>query len=132
MTTSTSKKTPIADPVAAVLDELARRGNEPLLRKVSGSVRFDVVNGAHTTSWLMTIDKGELTVSREAGAAADCSVRGERAVLEEVVAGRANAIAAVLRGALACHGNLDLLFAIERLFPGPPRGWDPTAGTRSA
>ena len=131
MTTSTSRKTSAGDTAATFFDELGRRGNEPLLRKVSGRVRFDLVDGAHTDSWLVAVDKGELTVAREAGAA-DCTIRGERAVFEEVVGGRTNAMAAVLRGALVCHGDLELLLAIQRIFPDPPRGWDPTAGTRSA
>jgi len=79
----------------------------------------------------LIVDNGELTVTREAGAA-DCTIHGERAVFDEVVAGRANAVAAVLRGALVCHGDLELMVAIQRIFPDPPRGWDPTAGTRSA
>jgi hypothetical protein len=31
------------DATAALFDELARRGDEPLLRKATGTVRFDVV-----------------------------------------------------------------------------------------
>ena len=131
MTASTSRKTSAGDPAATFFDELGRRGSEPLLRKVSGRVRFDVVDAADTDSWLVAVDDGELTVTREAGAA-DCTIRADRAVFDEVVAGRANAVAAVLRGALACHGDLELLFAIQRVFPDPPRGWDPTAGTRGA
>jgi predicted lipid carrier protein YhbT len=131
MTTSTSQKPPIGDPATKFFDELARRGSEPLLRKVTGRVRFDLVDGAQTDSWLVAVDNGELSVERQAGAA-DCTIRGVRAVFDEIVGGRMNAIAAVLRGALACQGDLELLFAIQRIFPNPPRGWDPTSGTRSA
>ncbi len=131
MTTSAHRKTAAADPTATFFDELGRRGSEPLLRKVTGRVRFDLVDGAHTDSWLVAVDKGELTVARKAGAA-DCTFRGERAVFDEIVGGRTNALAAVLRGALACQGDLELMFAIQRIFPSPPRGWDPTAGKRSA
>jgi putative sterol carrier protein len=112
-------------------DDLARRGSEPLLRKVTGRVQFELVDGARTDSWLVAVDKGALTVAREA-APADLTLRAEREVFDEIVAGRANATAAVLRGALACEGDLDLMLAIQRIFPSPPRGWDPTAGTRSA
>jgi len=130
MTTSTSRKAQPAEPATTFFDELGRRGNEPLLRKVSGRVRFDVADGAHTDSWLVAVDKGELTVAREADVA-DCTIRGERADFNEIVGGRMNAMAAVIRGALTCHGDLELMLAIQRLFPNPPRGWDPTAGTRS-
>ena len=130
MPPSTHRETPAASPAATFFDELERRGSEPLLRKVSGRVRFDLVDGARTDSWLVAVAAGELTVTREAGPA-DCTIRGDRAVFDEVAGGRMNATAAVLRGALTCHGNLELLFAIQRIFPEPPRGWDPTADTRS-
>jgi hypothetical protein len=129
--TSTSRKAPAAGPAATFFDELGRRGHEPLLRHTSGRVRFDVTNGKPTDSWLLTVERGDLTVSRGA-ADADCTIGGERAVFDEVVGGRANALAAVLRGALVCRGDLELLLAIQRIFPNPPPGWDPTAGTRSA
>lgn len=134
MTTSTTRRTRAAGATGAAgrfFDELGRRGEEPLLREVSGRVRFDVVDGAHTDSWVVAVDNGALSVARTAGAA-DCTIRGDRSLFEEIVEGRANAIAAVLRGALVCHGDLELMFAIERIFPAPPRGWDPTATTRSA
>jgi hypothetical protein len=79
----------------------------------------------------VAVDKGKLNVAHEAGPA-DCTLRGDRPVFEELAGGRTNLTAAVLRGAVVCHGDLELLFAIQRIFPAPPRGWDPTAGTREA
>jgi hypothetical protein len=131
MATSTSRMTPDLGPAASFFGELGSRGSEPLLRKVSGQIRFEIADGAHTDSWLVGVDKGELTVTREQGSP-DCIIRGERAVFDEVARGRANALAAVLRGALVCDGDLGLLVAIQRIFPDPPREWDPTADTRSA
>ena len=130
MSASRSGKTATGGPTATFFEELGRRGHEPLLRKVGGRVRFDVVEGAHTDSWLVAVEKGDVSVALVEGEA-DCVIGGERVVFDEVVAGRANALAAVLRGALACRGDLELLFAIQRIFPDPPRGWDPTAGTRT-
>jgi hypothetical protein len=117
--------------VDSFFDELGHRGYEPLLRKASGRIQFEVVDGPRIEPWLLVVDNGALEVKREAGRA-DCTVRGESSVFEELVSGRKNVTAAVLRGALICRGNLELLFAIQRLFPEPPRGWDPTADTRSA
>jgi hypothetical protein len=129
--TRPSRKASAGDPTARFLDELGRRGTEPLLRHVSGRVRFDVVNGRRVDSWLVVVDRGQLTVTREAGPA-QCTMRAAAETFDRIVEGRANAVAAVLRGALACHGDLELLFAIQRIFPDPPRGWDPTADARSA
>ncbi len=131
MTTPPSRKKLADDPAAMFFEELGRRGQEPLLRKVSGRVRFDLVDGTRTEQWLVAVDKGELTVAREAGPA-DTTIRGERPLFEELVGGRKNLTAAVLRGALEFRGDLELLIAIQRIFPAPPRGWDPAAGTRSA
>ncbi|MCG2620672.1 SCP2 sterol-binding domain-containing protein [Arthrobacter sp. I2-34] len=125
-------RNPSTDGTAATFfEDLGRRGSEPLLRKVSGRIRFDLVDGAATESWHLTVDQGELTVAR-GSAPADCIIRGERSVFQELVGGRRNLMAAVLRGAVVCHGDLELLLAIQRIFPAPPPGWDPAAGTRSA
>ena len=35
----------MTDEVADFFDELERRGHDPLLAKVTGSVRFDIVDG---------------------------------------------------------------------------------------
>ena len=91
------------DPTAEFFDELGGRGHEPLLRKATGSARFDVVDGKRTERWLVTIDKGDITVSRR-NAAADCVLRADRASFDRVVAGELNAVAAVLRGELAVRG----------------------------
>ena len=40
-------------------------------------------------------------------------------------------MAAVLRGALVCTGDVELLFAIQRIFPGPPRAAIRSHGARS-
>jgi predicted lipid carrier protein YhbT len=111
--------------------ELAARGHEPLLAHVSGRVRFDVLDKAGSDSWLVSIDQGDLAVARDAGPA-DCVIRGKRALFDQLARGRTNAMAAVLRGALVCSGDIELLIAVQRVFPDPPRGWDPTATERAA
>ena len=74
-----------SDPIAEFFAELGRRGHEPLLEKARGSARFDVVDGKRTERWLLTIDKGDLRVSRK-NAAADCVVRVDRATFERASA----------------------------------------------
>ena len=108
------------DDVVKFFEELGRRGHEPLLAKVTGRVRFDLVDGGRTDRWLVAVDKGDITVRHEGGLA-DCAIRAERALFERLCRGEENAMAAVLRGALVCTGDVELLYAIQRLFPGPPR-----------
>ena len=105
---------------AEFFDELGRRGYEPLLRKAKGSVRFDLVDGKRIDRRRVTIDKGNLTVSRR-NLAADCVIRVDREFFERVAAGEANAVAAVLRGELEVGGDWRLVVLIQRLFPGPKK-----------
>jgi len=109
------------DSIAEFFDELAGRGHEPLLGKVTGSARFDVVAGQRTERWLLTIDKGDIRVSR-GNAAADSVLRAEKASFDRVVGGKLNLMAAVLRGELAVEGDPRLLVRLQRLFPRPQGG----------
>ncbi len=110
--------------------ELGRRGREPLLANVRGRARFDVVDDSRTDRWLVAIDMGDITVSHKSGAA-DCTIRGNKALFDDLVSGRTNATAAVLRGALVFSGDLELLLAIQRIFPGPPRKAPPSRDVRN-
>jgi predicted lipid carrier protein YhbT len=109
-----------ADTTTEFFKELADRGHEPLWGKLRGTVRFDLRDGQQTDHWLVQMDSGDVTVSR-AERAADCTIRAEKALFERLVRGEANAVAAVLRGAIVCTGDVELLLAIQRVFPGPPK-----------
>jgi putative sterol carrier protein len=88
---------------------LAERGHEPALQKATGTLRFDLSDGAGAERWLITIKKGAVAVSRK-DAKADCIASGE-----------ANAMSAFLRGAIEIDGDRGLLLAFQRVFPGPAR-----------
>ena len=109
------------DLTAEFFDELASRGHEPLLRKVTGSARFDVVAGERTERWLVTIDKGDICVSR-GNTPADAVLRANKGSFDRVVAGELNLMAAVLRGEVAVEGDPRLLVRLQRLFPRPQGG----------
>jgi hypothetical protein len=109
-----------SDSIAEFFAELGRRGHEPLLEKARGSARFDVTEGRRTERWLVTIDKGDLRVSRR-NAAADCIVRVDRSSFERAVAGKLNLMAAVLRGEVGIGGDERLIVLLRRLFLKPPR-----------
>jgi putative sterol carrier protein len=111
---------PTSDSIAEFFAELGRRGHEPLLEKARGSARFDVADGRRTERWLVTIDKGDLRVSRR-NAAADCILRLDRSSLERAVAGKLNLMAAVLRGEVGIGGDERLIVLLRRLFLKPPR-----------
>jgi predicted lipid carrier protein YhbT len=101
--------------------KLAEGGHQPALEKVTGTVRFDLREGRkRTAGWLITIKKGDLDVSRRSSKA-DCVVRVDRTLFDAIASGKANAMAAVLRGAMSVDGDQGLLLALQRLFPRPPR-----------
>lgn len=107
-----------ADMIATFFDELGARGHEEAWADVSGTVGIELVDADTTERWFLNIDNGDVAVSHDEREA-DCSIRLDRALFERVVQGEANAMAAVLRGAVIPSGNLDLLLALQRGFPGP-------------
>ena len=108
----------ITDSSAALFGELGSRGHESLLGNASGVVRFDLVDGEKTDRWLVTLDKGSVSVSRK-NAAADCVVRADKTLFDAMAVGEVNALAAYLRGGLALESDPELLVLIQRVFPGP-------------
>jgi hypothetical protein len=100
-------------------DRLATE-RQPLLGGVQGTMRFDVLRGDTTTSWYVRIDDGAVAVSHETSAA-DAVVRVHEPLFEEIATGRANALAAAIRGEMAFEGSPQLLTIFQRVFPGPPQ-----------
>jgi putative sterol carrier protein len=109
---------PLDQTVAGFFDQLGSRGHEPLLEQATGSARFDVVDRKRTERWLLTIDKGDIRVSRK-NAAADCVIRSDKATFDRAVAGELNFMAAVLRGEVTIKGDPTLLVLLQRIFPRP-------------
>ena len=101
-------------------EALGQRGHEPLLEKIDGTIRFEIVDGKRVERWLLTVDKGDVAVSRK-NVRADCTLRADKAVFDGVASGELNAMAATLRGDLVIDGDSGLLVAFQRLLPGPPR-----------
>jgi hypothetical protein len=103
----------------AFFDELGRRGHEPLLERVSATVRFDVGDEASVDHRLLRIDRGDIRVTSE-DVPADCTVIIGDELLDEIIHGRTGAMPAFLRGALLVEGNPEVLVLVQRLFPGHP------------
>ena len=108
---------------AEFFDHLGRRGHEPLLRRVSAVVGFEIGEGAETEHRLVTIERGDLRVSADDGAedptedgAADGTFTCSRAEFDDLVCGRTNTMASLLRGALTVTGEPELLVLAQRLF----------------
>jgi putative sterol carrier protein len=84
---------------------------------VQGTIGFDLVDSKGKVDHrLVTVDRGDFTISQQQSAT-DCTIRADKALFERLIKGKENAIAATLRGAIVCIGDVELLFAIQRIFP---------------
>jgi SCP-2 sterol transfer family len=101
--------------------ELGRRGQEPLLEKVTGRARFDIGNRRRTEHWYVAIDKGAISVSRRK-APADAVVHASRETFDHLAGGERNIMAATLRGEVVIGGDPRFLVRLQRLFPRPASG----------
>ncbi len=108
----------MSDATAQLFEALSNRGSDPLLAKARGTVRFDIVKGRATESWLVRIDKGNIKVSR-GGGRADTVFRGSRELFADLATGKQNAFAARLRGAFGVEGDMRLAVLLQRLLPSP-------------
>ena len=114
---------------AAFFEDLGRTGHVPLLQRVKGTMRFDLEDAGGIEHWYVAVDKGDVKVSRKK-TSADTVVNTDRALLDDMVQGRVNATAAMLRGLISVDGNFGLLMLFQRLFPGPPKARGKKASTR--
>ncbi|MER7416453.1 SCP2 sterol-binding domain-containing protein [Micromonospora peucetia] len=109
----------MVDATTRFFEDLDRREYEPLLAKSSGTLRWDLHEGARTTHWLLRIDHGRVQVSQE-DQDADAVVGTSPRLFDDLATGREDGIAALLRGDMAVTGDLRLVVQLERLFPSPP------------
>jgi putative sterol carrier protein len=109
----------MTDATTEFFEDLNARGHEPLLEKATGTLRIELSNGKRRARWLVTVKKGDVTVSHT-NTKADCVARMDQALFEQIVTGRENATAALLRGLIDVEGNPQLLVLFQRLFPGMP------------
>jgi len=109
----------MTNPTEAFFDELGRRGYDPLVGRVSGAMRFEVTQRGKTDVRQLRIDRGHLSLSHDKGEP-DCVIRAERSVFDSIIGGKANAMAALLRGALSAKGDAQMMVVFRRLLPPLP------------
>jgi hypothetical protein len=68
--------------------------------------------------WLLAVSNGDVSVSRDM-TDADCYIRADRELFDRILVGEEYLLSALLRGAVALEGNLELVVLFERLLPGP-------------
>ncbi len=109
----------MTDATSEFFERISKPSARPPLGTVTGTVRIDLDRGKATEHYLLTIDKGNISVSSE-NVKADATMHTDKALFDKLARGEANAMASVLRGLIAGEGDPKLLVLIQRLFPGPP------------
>ena len=110
----------MATATSEFFDRLAERGQEPGFARSTGTLRFDLTRDGRTEHWRVELRRGAVTVARSADPA-DCVVQADAALFDDLATGRANAMAALLRGQVFADGDPQLLIRFQRLFPAPTR-----------
>lgn len=118
-------------PTAKFFDELGRRGHEPLLARIEGTMRFDLEHDQQTDHWLVTITRGDVTVSREERAA-DLVVHADRTFFDRIASGEIRPLVAWLQNGVLIQGRSQLFILLERLIPPRPQGRHPVAAGEEA
>src|SRR5256885_5794901 len=91
-------------PTIEFFDDLSHREHEPLLERITATVRFDIADHGRTEHRLARIDHGDIRVTAQ-DAPADCVMGGDRAVFDAIIGGHPTAMAALPRGVLALQGG---------------------------
>ena len=107
------------DAAQALFEHIASRDHQPLLNNTVGRLRIDLTEGGTTEHLFIIVDKGVVDISHRR-ARAEAALHCPRALFNQMAEGNVNALAAILRGELNVEGDLSLLAAFSRLFPGPP------------
>ena len=119
----------MADATARFFEGLGQVDHGPTLGRTTGSLRIELEGHGNVEQWRVELHRGAVTVSRASGPA-DCVIRASADLFDDLALGRANAMAATLRGELLLDGDPALLVRFQRLFPAPT-GRKKTASARS-
>ncbi|MFI7608315.1 SCP2 sterol-binding domain-containing protein [Micromonospora sp. NPDC049366] len=109
----------MSDATTTFFEDLGRTGHQRLLPRTSGTIRFDLAHEGGTDHWLVTIENGDIRVSRER-AEADAIIGTDRAFFERLARGEAKPLSAWLRNDITSEGQFRYVVLLERLFPPPP------------
>jgi putative sterol carrier protein len=106
------------NPTSDFFAELGSRAKEPMLARVSGTLRFDLSGPRGVDHWYVQLHDGDVEVSQR-NAKADAVISADKFLFDGIVTGRVNAMTAVLRNVVRPEGDLGLVMCFQRLFPGP-------------
>jgi hypothetical protein len=112
-------------------ESLPARAPMVLRGLAAGTLQIDLGTDHQTEHWLVRMRPGAARVTRERGPA-DAIWYSSSALFDRLVAGEAQALAAVLRNESTFSGDVVLFLAFRRFFPNPPGTRDPREVAREA
>lgn len=121
----------MSDASAMFFEALAGPEATRLPKKVSGTIRFDLIRGEQVDQWFVTMREGGIAVTR-AESAADCVVHLRHDLFERVANGQASIISAMVRTECVVEGRVPLLMMFRRVFPDVRAALDPRQFARES
>ncbi|WP_192579830.1 SCP2 sterol-binding domain-containing protein [Micromonospora sp. AMSO31t] len=109
----------MSDPIEAFFAQLARQAPERVLRRTTGTIRFELEGSDGLDVWHVTIRHGRLAVEHRARYA-DTVIRTRRDVFVRMARGEVKPLTAWLRNEIVADGHFRFVVLLERLFPAPP------------
>lgn len=102
-------------PTEEFFERLSQVSHDSRLTNVKGTIQFELADETSAQHWHVAVLHGDIAVSREE-APADGVFRAPRELFDRIVAGDANVMAAVLRGAATYRGDPQFAVIFRRLF----------------
>lgn len=118
-----------ADATEEFFDELGRRRYERLLKKTTGTIRFDLTHDHGVDHWYLSISKGDVRVSKEERDA-DTLIRTDYECFGRMARGEVKPLPAWLRNDITSEGEFRFVVLLERLFHPMPGSRHPRAFAR--
>ena len=103
----------MSDTTQVFFDRLAKRGYEPLLHSVSGTIQCDIEGAGN---WFVVVNNGSLSVSRDT-VEANCMFACSQEDFERMVMGKQNPTTLFMQGKMIITGDIVLAQMFQRLFP---------------
>ncbi|HLI06319.1 MAG TPA: SCP2 sterol-binding domain-containing protein [Ktedonobacteraceae bacterium] len=104
----------MADVIDPFFEQFAAPQYFPALTDIVGSCRFDIEGMG---SWMVTIKKGTLTITKSgSNAKADCVVTGSEQIFVRMIQRQQNPVTAFLQGRLRVRGDIGLAHLSAHIF----------------
>ncbi len=93
------------EPIRSMFEREAALGQDPRLRGIRGTFRFDVPGVGH---WHVAIDDGRVEVREDPTADAECIVEGTESELVAILNGERRAMNSFMQGRIRFKGDMAL------------------------